>query len=746
MVKSNRSSKAQERIVLLAYYAVLILFLLASFFPQYRVWGFNWWAYYPPYVPWFLFAAGAVAPLVLRFIRVRDESSNKHRLYFLAVIGLVAGYGLAFYLLRARMHFLGDGYTLLSQLASHPVIKPRELGEMLAHVWVKNLIGGDGEAAALLTFQIISITAGILFLIVVAVCAGFLFERTKDRILFTLGLATGGYMLLFFGYVENYSLFVFTVTLYSLTGLLAVKGKLSRWLILPPLALAIFFHVLGVTLIPSAVYLLLVNSKLGEAIARLSLRAKLLMSTAGVVAVVLVFYHFYSIDYFFRFAIVPLFENRFTIEGYTMFSLKHIVDYFNLLILLLPGLPIVAVVLFFSPLKKMLREREYRYLTILFVSTLGAIFIFDPKLGMPRDWDLFSFAGVPLALISYYLLFNCHTKIISRTTIVVLAVLLGCFSLFPRVGSQMNEEMSSRHFIDLLDLDKVRNRIGRVILVEYYQKLGKGDKVALLYRRWDDLIQRDTLLTTAVDSINQNKFQPAVPLLYDFLDFYPQSHEAWQKLGICYLMMGQYDTALACLNLSDGINPYNPFTQYYIGLVHYERKEYCAAKDHFLEAIDIDGFLVLAWRKLAACYIAWNKPDSARTFTEIAERLNPPDAKSLYDMGAAYFLEGEYNKAEDCFLRVLEKDSLHSEALNGLANVYMQVKDQAKWTAVLLRLATLEDAKLELLKRVAEFYLKVGEYGKAAETYQRALQKGLDSSYVETLIQQHPQLKLELRE
>ena len=107
---------------------------------------------------------------------------------------------------------------------------------------------------------------------------------------------------------------------------------MSKWLVLPVLGLSIFFHILAVTLIPSTVYLLFANSKLGNTISRLNLKTKLLGGLAAVCVLMAAFLYFYSTDYFFRCAIVPVIMNRFTVEGYTLLSFKHLADYFNLLL------------------------------------------------------------------------------------------------------------------------------------------------------------------------------------------------------------------------------------------------------------------------------------------------------------------------------------------------------------------------------------------------------------------------------
>lgn len=683
MPNSTHHTKVEELVVLTAYYAVLVAFLVASFFPQYRLWGVNWWAYFPGYIPFVLFVIGVVAPIVMQLVLRRSKSdvvndrasADRSGKYFIIVSCLTVLYGFAFYLLRARTHFLGDGYQILSVLTSdNPFVKPTERGEALVHLWVKSLVGDTGGASTLLSYRIVSISAGVLFLIVIAWVSKRLFDRTIDRVLFWLGLASSGYMLLFFGYVENYSLFVLSVAVYSLLGLLVVKDKINRWLILPVVALPIFFHVLGVTLIPSVVYLLVANSRVGDFLSKLSRKTKLVMGAITVVILVSLFHYFYSTHYFFRFALVPLIENRFTVEGYTLLSPKHLLDYLNLLILLLPGLPLVVAVLLLLPLKKIFKQREYRYLVVLVLSTLGAVFIFDPKLGMPRDWDLFSFSGVPLTIFSYYFLLNTRSKSRRRpgARIGLLSVFLGFLSLFPRAGSQAVEDISVAHVMNYIDLDKARNMPVRVVLFDYYKEFGKQDKTAFLKRQWRDELLEDDMLVKAFSLLEQNQVRPAISLLNQLLGRNPGIATAWGHLGEAYLLLNRYDSALMFLNISEGMNPYNP-------VVH-------------------------------------------------------------YNLGFAYYAKTEYEKAKRYYLRALEIDTLLLEPLLGLAYVYTKLDQQDKYIDILLRIGARDDAPVQVLQKLGNYYLQQGQYRPAAETYQRALQKGLDSAYVNQLTETYPQL------
>ncbi len=674
MTDSTRQTQTPTTAVLAAYYAMLLAFLLASFFPEYRVWGINLWAYFPTFVPLVLFGVGAVIPFAIRWIPGREQISKENRKYVWLVLGLTLLFGLAFYFLRARTHFLGDGYTVLSLLAQeNPLVKTRELGEALAHIWMKSGVGGGGRNAALLSFQIISISSGALFLFVTAAASRRLFERTAERLLFWLGLASGGYMLLFFGYVENYSLLVLAVATYALTGLVVARGILNRWLILIPLAFAIFFHVIAATLIPSAVYLLLANSRAGDFTARQSRAAKIAFTLAALAVAIWVFHHFYTTEYFFRFAFVPLFENRFTVEGYTLFSINHLADYANLLLLLLPGLPIVIAVLRLTPIKKTLKRREYRFLLILMASTLGAVFVLDPKLGMPRDWDLFSFAGVPLAIFGFYYLLDSRLTGRHNVKAASLAIALSVLSLLPRAVGQAIPETSLAHFNSYLELDRVRTRNAGILLVDYY------------YDRND---------TVAAEN----------------------SRAAWHDRRIDEPLVLQANRLLDAGHVID-------------------------AAAFYRRALSVNPVSPIAYTNLGECYLRLGQLDSARTMLEIADGLNPNNAITINNLGLIQFKRGSYREAEHLWLKAASLDTGFVQPRSFLIKLYRTTRDRQKYVEFLTRTGLRDDAPLYIIQWLADYYLQRGRYDDAARAYARALEKGLDSAYIDSLQERFPQLR-----
>ena len=667
--------------VLVAYLVTLVLYLGAAFFPQYRIWGFNWWGYLPVVFPAIFLlvtvALGFVCALLLRHdsrlvAGSEPEEENERRFWLISALIIVL-FGLAFYFLRARTHFLGDGYTALSVMVSdQPIVKFRNLGETLIRMWLRSLLGIEGQAGALASYQAVSIAAGVLFLGGVGLLSRFLFARTAERLFFLLGLASGGYMLLFFGYVEHYSLFVPSVALFVLVGLGVIRGAINRWYVLPMLLLSVFFHIFGITLIPAAVYLFLYNTRAGWKLARLQSGSKALLALILILIAAVVYYYAYSNSYFLRFAVLPVFSDRFTIDGYTMFSSAHLLDLVNLFFMLLPALLILVVLMLLVRKRKLFEKSDYKFLLIVLLSTTAAVFVFDPKLGMPRDWDLFSFAGVAPSILLYYILLDNRHALPYRRTACLLAVILGFAVLGPRVVSQVIPDMSLAHFQSYLDLDRTKSKFGRTILIDYY--LRQGDQVAagIETRRAEQVHPEYELNRIANSLYYQGKLRESIMYARRAIAINPMSWDAYANIGGSYIKLGMNDSALQALKIASGLNPYNAV----------------------IEA----------------------------------------------NLGTAYVRTGDDEKGRRHMLHSVNLDSTYYQPLVSLSTLYLRQNQIDESRECLLRLGHYPDVPYDLFRSMGNNYVKMGHYAEAARAYEFALQRGMDSAWLIEQRAKYPRL------
>ncbi len=345
----HRIAAERTKQALIAYYFTLVLYIVFSFLPEYRVWGFNWWAYYPLWLRLMLVLVGAAAPpLAIRYLgadSVSDEQvSHGSRRFWLIALSISIVLVALFVVLRARMHFLGDGYLLLGVLSEQHVMGRAwtAVGDQL-HAAVFDLLSGNAEEKALGTFQMFSWLSGLATLTVFAFLARYLAQGTLRRTLVFLSLATGGYALLFFGYVENYPPFIFAVALFLLFALLIVKERITVYWIILPLVPAFLTHIFAVALIPPTVYLLLYRSPLARRYASVPVKTRRMLFLLTVIAGLAALIAMYVKVLFIRYALVPLVANEVTTDSYTFFSLAHLLDYVNLLFVLMPGLLVAMV-------------------------------------------------------------------------------------------------------------------------------------------------------------------------------------------------------------------------------------------------------------------------------------------------------------------------------------------------------------------------------------------------------------------
>jgi tetratricopeptide (TPR) repeat protein len=652
---------------IIAYYATLAVLFGCSFLTEYRVWGIDWWGYCPIWVRIALLIVGVVTPLIVDrlFVRTLSGQSDIPRSTYR---NLVIVYSIAlcalFFLLRTRTHFLGDGYTLLSLLGSdNPFIKPRNLGGTIFQYWILKLIGGRDEAASLVAYRIVSFGAGIIFLATVIWSAAKLVGSYLGRFLFVIALSSAGYALLFFGYVENYALFVVAVTAFGLVCQMIVADRLNRFWIVPSLALVIFLHILGVVLVPIAAYLLVRGTKSGNWFAARSMRVTLVSVLISVAVGAAALYYYYQSSLFFQIAILPIVANKFTVGGYTLFSLNHLIDFGNLLFALFPGIAVAIV--WWARSRQSLDSGTYLVLIGAAVCCLGAAFVFDPKLGMPRDWDLFAFSGIPLVLVLVWpMVGQVAESAVARRALVCIGV-LSALVLISRAAVLIEPSRATAAIEDYVSLDPLKSASSRFLVLTYYDHRFDTAQVVRLKRKWDPELLTYDMEKDAVQLMERGQTGEALAKLRRLVAIRPNTYSAWENLGKCFYLAGQFDSALSNLRIADGMNPYSASTLSNIGVVLAQMGRYDDARDNFSRALRSDSLFSPAWKGLAAVYRETS--DTVKylgVLERVAARPSPPI--EIWDELIGYYLStGQTEQARETLSQAISKglDSTRTQAI-----------------------------------------------------------------------------------
>lgn len=633
--KSAYQSSRSIGSLLVAYYATVACFLLAWLIPETRVWGFNWWAYQPDIVQILLVTVALGTPPLLWALGSRLDrqdgilnSKGTGGGYWIAAFLVFAVLAVSYYVFPSTTHFLGDGYELISRIATAaPAIKPWDIGASKVADLVSGAVGTTSQENARLTFRIIASASGVLFLAVVFFAAGRLFEHRWERLLFVFGLSSGGYALQFFGYVENYALLWVMVTAFTLFGLLAAHGNMPRWPVIIPAVLACALHIFGVVLLPSLIYLLLHDRAPFVRLASLNRKNKVLLTGAlAVIAVALYFFLFYNY-YFFRFAFLPLWPDQFTVDGDFLLSLKHAADLVNLHVLLVPGIALLAVELLSTRRQQRWGHLSSRFLLTLLGSALLLVYLFNPGFGMPRNWDLFSLPGVPLAVLMYYTLLKAE-ETRRRLVAAGLAAVLGFLVLIPRVVSQQTPAIAIAHFKNYVELDPNRNRNARSLLTDYYRSIGDTVSAEQWVRQTQIDFPESDITNRGKQALASGNIRQAESLFRQALKINPIFVDAYSNLATCFLSRGEADSALAYLELADGLNPLNASVANNKGTVYLRRDELDKAEAAFHEALRLEPDRVSAVAGLVSVSLKRKNDSAAHAY--LTQLVDSPDLPVTY--------------------------------------------------------------------------------------------------------------------
>jgi len=481
----------QKRSFLTLYILLLVLFLIkfiSLILPDVRLWGINQLNFLPASytiisiilaviamtIPWLPRSSNFVNNMADRSARLFYISPQK-QLYRLSLIMSIA---VLFTIFAAPTHFLGDGYTLLNNLASDTgtFYKWSEKGITLILSGLQSIIGGKSQSSALTAFRIVSIFSGIVSIWFFFKIAAILFEDNFRKMLaFTISIFSAA-TLLFFGYVENYPLlwtafggFIYFSLRYIKTG----TGLIWSFLFL---SAGLFLHLQMTLLIPVFVYLVFCHDP-GK---KLFNRFKIPFLIGAVIIVtgfIALLVYKYNTDLYVENIFLPLLGGKPIAPEYALLSFPHLFDIVNQLLLLSPLL-VVFIFAGAGNLKNIIRNKSLIFLTLTTLAGWLFLLVIDPKLGMPRDWDLFSPAAFAPSLLFILLAHERYIEAMKRLALSFLILLI--VAVIPFLLVNLHAERSLSYIEYLADLDRGKSMSTLVTLREYYGSRGettRGDSV-----------------------------------------------------------------------------------------------------------------------------------------------------------------------------------------------------------------------------------------------------------------------------
>ena len=630
----------------IVYLILLILFLIRFIpllYPEGRFWAFNHLIFLPDSYT-IIYAVIALIALAIPLLKqstslgesIIDSFSDifyESKLKYLYRGLFVVVMGALFIIFAAPTHFLGDGYTALANLASDSgtVLRWSEKGITFLHSMVQSLLGEKNVQSSLLTFQITAIFSGMISIWFFFSIAGIVDKnRTRRYFVFIVSFLSA-ILLLFFGYVENYPLVWVALTGFIYFSLRYLKSNRGLVFCLIFLFFGLFTHLQMGILIPPFIYLIL-STDSGQFFIRKHRLFFIISMIVLIIAGIAVFVYKYRTDLYFEDIFLPLFSGKNLSTTNFVFSATHIIDILNELLILSPLLPVLAAISF-GEYKSILKRRTSIYFTILAVSGFLFTLIIDPKLGMGRDWDLFSFVGFGFALLFAYLITNSRLteikKIIPTITIYLIVAIV------PYLMTNLNRDSSINYAKYLIDLDPEKSYSNLVIMRLYYQESGDTHAADSLQAVFFERFPNEKRIYEAFTLLKNGDINGAKNIAEDIVPDRLSGHY-YNFLSAMYMVEGKLDDALEESDKAIQLGMYN--YRFYINraLIFTRMRQYDRAIEAARNANDIyrndnDVLSALAW-----IYSLSNQFDSSIVYSHKFITLDSANVAGYYFLSRAY--------------------------------------------------------------------------------------------------------------
>lgn len=606
---------------------VPVVRLIGSFFKDDRLWGINHAGYIDGL--WFLYP---VLILGVCLVYIRKEalenilndgpglSNSLLHKYLIPLILLIAVPVGGFYLLSVKEYFLGDGYYMIASMADPDIgFKARGYGEMLLHRLYMEMFYGINDYYAFLSYRHLSGLAGIVYVISLLHYGRKIAASVFSYYAFVALSLTMAATILFYGYIENYSLLTTALFLFFISGAAAIKNRKWSYVPLLSFAAAVFLHFMAVVYLPAFVLYIIAFVGRGKTVDIIGHNVGKI--TTILLAAVIVFYAGIKLmaPLFWRLAFLSPLGDRFTIDGYTLLSGNHIVDYFNLLVFLIP----VTLVVWGLRRSKYTQStssaenatlRTEAFITIGAVMGLAAAFIIEPKLGMARDWDMMSvlFIGGGFAGVYIWVTRFRQIKYFRSATLMLFIMSLSVF--VPWLALHNTPSALYDYSISMMELDSKHSRADFFRMVAYNEGNKHPVEAARLRMYCRDNYPEMWLNREGMELLASGDLGEAEDRLHRALEHNPAFFSIYFHKALVHLQKGEVDSVIVYLDIADALNPGNTFIHAFLGLAYYHEGHEDLARESWLKSIEHDARDPIPFLNLGYTYLQNDMPDSARNY------------------------------------------------------------------------------------------------------------------------------------
>jgi len=618
---------------------IIIIQSIGAAFPGYYTWGFGYWSVLPE--PWnygLLVAALLLLFAVSRFWKLSaglDSPAGSRPAAFGSItFGAAVAFLLAlFFFFRSRAHLYGDGYLILDELGG---TGPESTGfpiyvkglSYYLYKWFCDALSVTFTLSVEHSFAMVSAAGGVIGTVALWKIADILSSHSVQRWFIFLSALTSGCVILFFGYIEYYTLATASGLWTIYYTLRHVQGKSGP---VPAILLGLLttgFHILALPYLLFAVLAVALHragnpETISGRLKRISLLAVGASVLLGLLAQVL------SLPQW-----LMLIWPRDDVP-YWFLSPDRLMDLLNLTLLVAPlGLAVLAIWIFSKKGKPTIEGSLLGSLALL--CFLVAFWV-EPKLGAARDWDLASFYGFPFTLWAAAWLTNYRLRPLKHPAAIISVAVLLLVLIAPNLIEKNNLAHAAR-YLDRALRDSPHHRadygLARRAWIWAFILNDKADEPELaipnLKRRLDAEPNTPDAWALLGTIYSDKSMLDSAALYFSGATLYAPGNAAYlTRLAETECRLGRYRSALEHIVIAERLKPDLFEAQFQFGVVLTQLERYAEAVGRFRKAIALDPSVGAAVINLGFLYSELKQHDSARVYLSRALEFDSKN-KHLY--------------------------------------------------------------------------------------------------------------------
>ena len=593
----------------------------------------------------------------------------------------------AFFALRSARHFLGDGYHVLEKLEADTWHDMFRAPLTVTLIRALHNVGQAFWETAENTYRIYSFASGALYILFTFPVAAALGKTPGEKTTVLAFLLTAGYMQLFFGYVENYALYMPGLLLYLLLGLCTLKNRMPLSVPALLLGMLLAFHRAFVVFGPS---LLILAYRVYRHRQGGTPPWKNALSTVAALCCVPVsaalFLGLSGIDFAAYLSrtgsgeFLPVFAEPGFYAQYRIFSLTHFLDFLNQQLLSAPAACLACV---------LLRKKDLRHHSFLAVATVFPLFftfLAKPNIGAFRDWDIFSLPALPLTLwVAAALLVRIRDREHGFHTAFLFCGGAALHTLL-WISLNANAGAAEARYVHLMGrLTGHAGATGWLTLGKFYERQDNTLAALDAYKRALHANPTNPQRWLSVGAIYKDLDQHANAIghLKKATELKPDLVTAYVHLGAVYRDTGQSANAIEVLEKAVALRPGLAIAYANLGAVYRDTGQSANAIEVLEKAVALRPGLAIAYVNLGAVYNDLGQPADAIEYLKKAVELRPDFAAVYLNLGVAYNDLGQPADAIEYLKKAVELRPDFAVAYVNLGAVYRDIGRPANAIEVL---------------------------------------------------------------